>query len=109
MIYPSLGISILAHIIIIVAVKTKSFLGFKESRKNARMRKGILSRIFVSFAIAAVIEFVLFFVILSSIVIVDAGVKNHGSNIKTIQSAVNDMIEKNAPAENSSLGWQLIN
>lgn len=87
MIYPTFGISIFAHMLVVTAVKVKNFLGFKPNKKNNLHKKpGTISKIFVSLTIAAIVESVFFLVVGSSVALVDVGVRSNNSNFNIIKS-----------------------
>lgn len=109
MIYPALGISLIVHMIIIAAVRANKLLGFNQNKSLSMPRRainseagknGFLSRVFMSLAIAVVIEFVLFFVLISSFTIVSAGINNNGSNFNVIKNAFDIINSKNIASNN---------
>jgi len=103
MIYPTSGISIFAHILVITTVKAKNFLGIKLRKKNHNNKQiKFLRKIFVSFAIAAIMESILFLVVGSSIAIIDIGIISDKSNFNIIKNALHS-VEKNENSFKCSL------
>ena len=95
MIYPSLGISIIAHLFVITTVKVKNFLGFKTNKKSSLNNgNSLFKKMFQSFVIAFVVESIFLLVIVSSIVVADVGILSANSNLNIIKSVYHDFENK---------------
>ena len=94
MIYPTSGISILAHVIVIATTKARNFLGFEtRNNNNAVPRKNsLINKIFVSLSVAIIIESISVLVIGSSIAALDAGLFSKNSNYNIIKNAYSSLI-----------------
>jgi len=102
MIYPSFGISIFAHLFVILTVKIKNFFSFGKNKetlykKEFINKKNVYKNIFASLAIAAIIETVSFLVIGSSIAAAYVGAISDKSNLNVIESVIHSFtIKKNS-------------
>ncbi|MFH1968328.1 MAG: hypothetical protein ABIJ84_03005 [bacterium] len=94
-----LGISMLAHILIIVIVKVKNFLTFVFYGRAKKKRGRKNNRAFTALAIAAVTELVAILVIISSFMIVSVSVANDNSNYKIIKRALSEFQDKSLSAD----------
>lgn len=86
MIYPTIGISMFIHIIVIMVAKTKNFLGFSVVKKK-KPRNNFLSKIFLSLFIAVTVETVLFTTLTLSFFAIDIGITSNNSNYHIIKNA----------------------
>ena len=90
MIYPSLGISIFTHMVVIGTVKVKSFLGIRPNKKMSRnateKKEGVFKKVFVSLTIAAIMESIFLLVIGSSVAVVYFGIMSNNSNFNIIKN-----------------------
>ena len=90
-----LGISMLTHLAIIVAVKTKNFLDFALFGRRMKIKTGETGgRMFTSFAIALIMEFVILLVFIGTTSILGAGLKSEKSNYKMLESAFIEFEQK---------------
>jgi len=94
MIYPTSGISIFAHVLVITATKAKNFLGFEASKMENLVPKksSFLNKVFVSLTVAIIIESISFLVIGSSIAVIDIGFFSPKSNYNIIKNVYSSLI-----------------
>jgi hypothetical protein len=94
----ALGISMLAHITIILAAKVNAFfrnLGFYKSRKTGpKLINRSRNRAFTSLAIALITESIFLLVIFSSVSTLSAGIYNDKSNYKILKGAMTEFKDK---------------
>lgn len=91
MIRPSIGISIITHLFIIIAFKIKKFFGVDfKSPKTDGPAASFLKKVFASLVIAAIVESVFLFVAISSSAVVSYGIKNSYSNFNLVKNAFAD-------------------
>lgn len=89
MIYPTIGISMFAHIAIVTAEKIKSFAGFRKkdfSVAQKARKEGITKKIFLSFCIALIIEVVMISAIGTSFFAIYLGITGNRSNISEMEN-----------------------
>ena len=94
MIYPTSGISIFAHILVITAVKAKNFLGLKTTKKNSPPNKYFLfaNKVLVSLTVAIIIESISFLVVGSSVAVIEVGFFSPKSNYNIMKNAYSSII-----------------
>ena len=88
MIYPTLGVSMLAHMAIVGAGKVNGFTGFTKKfsiRPGNKNKISAINKIFLSLLIAVIIEFVMLLVIGSSMLAIYVGATSKNSNINIIR------------------------
>ncbi|MDP3882879.1 MAG: hypothetical protein Q8Q48_02380 [Candidatus Staskawiczbacteria bacterium] len=95
----NLGISMLAHITIILAVKAKNFWDSKSKKNTLPHKSNPPNKVFTSLAIAIIMEFVVVLIVLSAFSILGASVISSKSNYKVLKEAVNDFDRKSISLE----------
>jgi len=95
------GISLLAHLTIMFAARTKIFFNASTKKNIPRAGRSAPNKAFSALSIAVITEFVIVLVIASSFTILGAGALSEKSNYKIIKSALIEF-------ENKSLGFECV-
>ena len=90
MIYPSIGISLFAHMIIVGIAKVNNFAGFvkKKVKSAGPIKMTFAKKVLLALSLAVIIESISILVVGSSVAAIDAGFISSKSNINIVENII---------------------